>query len=517
MSHKVQFRLDHKKSLEDYIQEKYPDATEFRVLSKSLDARGAPTGKEPSFQYHIELAFADNPFEVTEEKFMQLQGPKAAPIIIGAGPAGLFCALRFAEYGIATVVIERGERATKRMRHIARHWRYGEFNSESNVCYGEGGAGLFSDGKLITRIKSPYVKYVMKKFVQFGAPAETEYVSNPHLGSNKIRKIITQLTDYLKEKGHEFHYNSCVEKLIYSGSKVVGVQLKDGRKLFSDHIILATGHSASEMYHHLYDNKVMMKKKDFAVGVRIEHSRRVIDQLQYGDFSQGESGLILGAARYRLSRHDHESERGTYSFCMCPGGYVLSSGTDGDGIVVNGMSNYSRNSPWSNSALVVTVKNNDDVGSHILSGLNFQRNIEKKAYELSLEKAYGREIPSLTVNEFLTGTMTKKELPKSSCPSGLFKQNLDQILPDFITDHLRRGLEDFDKKIKGFSSVDALLLAPETRTSAPVTIERDHKQLISNSHSGLYPCGEGAGYAGGITSAAVDGVKVAMAIIEGFL
>jgi uncharacterized FAD-dependent dehydrogenase len=514
MSEKLQFKLDFNQDVEAYIKSKCPKLNEYRILSKSLDARGAPRGKSPVFHYIVEVIKVGEAFSDAKEKFENVEKLKSKPIIIGAGPGGLFAALRFAEYGVPTIIIERGDVADKRMLHISKYWRKGILNPESNVCYGEGGAGLFSDGKLITRVKSPFIKYVMQKFVDFGAPEEVGYESNPHLGSNKIRKIITKISDYLKERDHEVIYNVRVDGLLYEGKKVIGVKLSNGTELFSEHVILATGHSAAEMYEHLNENEVELRQKDFAVGVRVEHPRVVIDQLQHGQYSESN---FLGSARYRLSFHNKDTDKGTYSFCMCPGGYVLSSGTEVDGIVVNGMSNYARNSRWSNSALVVSVKAGDDFDKNdVLSGIKFQHDIEQKAYQVSVEEADGRMLPAMTVGEFLNGKLDSKPLPKTSSPNGIFKTNLRKIFPEFINKHLAEGLIDFERQMKGFTVSDALLIAPESRTSSPVTIVRDKKTMESTSHTGLYPCGEGAGYAGGITSAAVDGVKIVESIIESF-
>lgn len=512
MSTKIQFILDYDADLDAYLKSRHPDMVDYRILSKALDARGANRGKVPRYNYHIETIKAGERFSAYREEFRDLGSFKQKPVIVGAGPGGLFCALRLSEYGIPSVLIERGERAHNRMKHIARFWRYGEFDTENNVCYGEGGAGLFSDGKLITRVKSPYVQYVMNRLVDFGAPEETAYLSNPHLGSNKIRGLITQITDELLRRGCEIHYNTRVDELLYSSdnSKIEGVLLDNGKKIYSDDVILATGHSAKEVYSHLKDRNVSMKAKSFAVGVRIEHPRELIDKIQYGDYA-----CELGAARYRLSYEDRSSHKGTYSFCMCPGGYVLSSGTDANGIVVNGMSNYARNSRWSNSALVVSVEAGVDFGlDDVLEGHYFQQSIEKKAYEASMSKASGKEVPVQTLTDFLDDKVARSPLPKTSCPSGIFSESMRNILPEFITNHLSNALKKFDTKMPGFVSKNALLLAPETRTSAPVTIERDRETLESTSHKGLYPCGEGAGYAGGITSAAVDGVKIAMSMIK---
>jgi len=517
MPKKYQFSLAFDEDLSSYLKKNFPEILEYRTLSKSLDARGAPRGKKPSFLYILDaLTFPGDAFP-EPEKLPTFSPLKKKPLIIGAGPGGLFCAVRLAEHGVPCLVFERGDEAQKRMLKIAKFWRYGELDPETNVCYGEGGAGLFSDGKLITRVKSDLVGYVMEKFVDFGAPPETAYTSNPHLGSNKIRGIISKISDWLRAQGSEIIYQAKVTSLLYEGEKVIGLKLEDGREFFSDHVILATGHSAQDFYQHLEKNKVAMKPKDFAVGVRIEHPRKLIDQLQHGHYSTHEA---LGSARYRLSYHDKWTDRGIYSFCMCPGGYVLSSGTEENGIVVNGMSNFARNSPWSNAALVVSVKAGVDFkADNLMDGLKFQHQIEQKAYELSKKYATGRELPAMTVGEFFKGQLNHEPLPKTSAPSSLVKVDLHEIFPKFITDHLKEGLRSFQKDLPGFADPQALLIAPETRTSAPVTILRDKETLTSLSHEGLYPCGEGAGYAGGITSAAVDGVRCALSLLkkEGFL
>lgn len=515
MSTRLQFTLPYDEDLEEYLKKEYPEVVDYRIKSESLDARKANLGRTPKVHYILDAVKVGESFPVEQEHFKAKKPLKRRPIIVGAGPAGLFCALRFAEYGIPTLILERGERAHKRMIHISKYWRKGQLDIDNNVCFGEGGAGLFSDGKLITRIKSPHVQYVMNKFVHFGAPPETAWVSNPHLGSNKIRQLIGKMTDELKEKGHEIRYNSKVTRLLSEGQKIKGVAFinEDGEEeeVLSDRVILATGHSAREMYEHLKEENIAMRPKDFAVGVRVEHPRELIDSIQYGEFA----GKELGAARYRLSWEDSETLKGSYSFCMCPGGYVLSSGTDRDGIVVNGMSNYARNSRWSNAALVVTVKAGVDYPTDdVLGGLHFQHAIENKAYEYSLKHASGKEVPCQPLVSFLKHELAS-ELPKTSCPSGLVSADLREIVPSFVSDHLEKALKVFDRRMKGFASDQrGLLLAPETRTSAPVTICRDREFLYSESHRGLYPCGEGAGYAGGITSAAVDGIKVCEQILK---
>lgn len=498
--------------IKEYVQQNYPLAKEFRIVSKSLDARKAPLGRKPLYQYQVVLIEDTVDHQITSEQFEDLASKsKTMPIIVGTGPAGLFCAIRLAEYGIPSIILERGDRVPKRMQKISKYWRYGELDSESNVCFGEGGAGLYSDGKLITRVKSEYIPYVMKKFVEFGAPPETEYLANPHLGSNKIRTLIGVMTKELENKKCDLKFNSKVVDFIFDDQKrTKGVILENGERIYSDTVIVATGHSAREIYHIFESHQVAMKPKDFAIGVRIEHHRKFIDQIQHGQFADDP---LLGAARYRLSFHNEETNRGTYSFCMCPGGYVLASSTDKEGIVTNGMSNNNCNSAWSNAALVVTVHTEQDCKvkeEGVLAGLNFIESIEKKAYSISKELASGREIPAQNVVDFLENKVSSSFL-KTSTPSQLVAVDLRNILPPFVIEHLKDALYKFDDLIDGFSQ-GGILLAPETRTSSPVTIIRDANTLESISHQGLYPAGEGAGYAGGITSAAVDGVKIAESI-----
>lgn len=517
MAKEVRFKLPFDQDVDEHIGKEYLNKSQgnsYQIMSRSLDARGANRGKKPCFHYRVLLDY-DESIEV--EKFPQIKPFEKPPIIVGAGPAGLFAALRFQEFGIPTIILERGDNTHERMKKIGRYWRYGEFDADNNVCYGEGGAGLFSDGKLITRVKSPYVKYVMKKLVELGAPKEILYDSNPHVGSNKIRQLIKNISEYLKQNGHQIILNQRVTELIFNEdkTKVTGVKTIEGKEYHSDEVLLAVGHSARSMYQHLHENKVELKAKDFSIGVRIEHPRSQIDKFQFGDYA---SDPRLGAARYRLSWHDQSNDRGCYSFCMCPGGYVLSSGTREDHLVVNGMSNYGCNSRWSNSAIVVSIKNGIDFNQdqkNLLEGIDFQAKVESDAFQLSQERASGKEVPYQRMIDFLDGSSKADEVkPKNSVPSGIFHYPLFDLLPEQVNNQLHKAFKEFDKNMPGYISKDALLFAPETRTSSPVTIVRDPKSLESVSHSGLYPLGEGAGYAGGITSAAVDGIKAVMAILE---
>lgn len=514
---KVQLCLDFEESIESALKKEVGSFINYRVRSKSLDARGINRGKRPRFNYDIEVIRVGEEFEPLRESLPKVGPLKQKPLIVGSGPAGLFCALRLLDCGVPSIILERGNPASVRMKDIAKFWRYGELNPESNVCYGEGGAGLFSDGKLITRIKSPYISYVMNRLVDFGAPEETAYLSNPHLGSNRIRGLIIKLTEYLKKGGCEIRYNSRVDSLLYSGdgSRVEGVELANGDKLYSPHIVLATGHSSHEIYRHLEKSKVAMAPKDFAVGVRVEHPSALINQLQHGSFCDRPA---LGTARYRLSSHNKATDRGAYSFCMCPGGIVLSSGTDSDGIVTNGMSNYNQDYPWSNAAIIVSVKAGRDFSLNstdsVMDGFNFQRKIETAAFLHSKEMADGKALPAQSLIHFVENRKLKGNLPKASTPSGIFDCSFDKIFPQFVQDELRQAFTQYEKLLPGFMSPEAIVMAPETRTSSPVTIVRDRNTFVSTSTKGLYPCGEGSGHAGGITSAAVDGVNVAISILR---
>ena len=509
MLKKVQLLLDFEESLESHLKSRYPGLKDFRIISKALDARGASRGKRPAVSYSVEIIFQGDQFIYHQEVFKKVLPLQFMPIIVGTGPAGIFLALRLLEYGIPSLLLERGDEANKRMLTIGKFWRKGQLDPDSNICYGEGGAGLFSDGKLITRVKSPFIPYVMQRLVDFGAPSEVAYTSNPHLGSNKIRPLIAKLTQYLKERGCIIRYRTKMSEVLFSANKVSGVRLETGEVIYSNRVILATGHSATEIYLQL-KNQVELKAKDYAVGVRIEHPRALIDRLQHGEFFKSTD---LGAARYRLSYQDQSDEVGTYSFCMCPGGHVLSSGTEKKGLVVNGMSNFARNSPWSNAALVVAVKAGVDYNLDIESAIKYQHTIEEKCFSYSQIHASGKEIPAQRLMDFLQGTKSKT-LPHTSCPSGIISAPLYDLLPKNVVTHLQVALEQFNIQLKGFKSEEALLLAPETRTSSPITIVRDPVTLQTSQKAGLYPCGEGAGYAGGITSAACDGVKVAEAIVR---
>jgi uncharacterized protein len=507
---------DLKVGLDEDLAEKLawmvPNYSQYRILRKSVDARRST---DPHWVYSIDV-FEQNEKPIDDSYPVEKIGAPPSgekPLIIGSGPAGLFAAVRLVERGIPCVLLERGSEGNKRIQAINRFWRYGELDLDNNVCFGEGGAGLYSDGKLITRIKSPYIPYVMHRLVQFGAPEEIKYLGNPHVGSDRIRRVIPNIRKFLLDNGCEIHFDTPMTRLLTEessgGSQVIGVETRGGKKFFSHHVILATGHSAEDVFDHLAEIGVFMEGKSFALGLRIEHPQALINRIQFRKHSENPA---LGAANYRLANHDDDSGIGVYSFCMCPGGYVLSSGTSADGVVANGMSNYHRNSPFANAAVVVSVDHDSRFASDVFGGLTFRRSLEKAAFSAVGRAGGSREIPVQSMTDFLKGRAGGAL--KSSSPSGVAPVRLDQILPADIVDRLRGSLEEFDKKMRGFITSEAQFHGVESRTSCPVRVTRDSESLQSVSHRGLYPTGEGAGYAGGITSAACDGIRVAEAIVE---
>lgn len=490
--------------LEEKLQLLSPGYGSFRIVRKSVDARQRPHWVLSVDIYAPDESPQDDTFEVAPVRVP----PSTAPVIIvGAGPAGLFAALRLVERGIPCRLLEQGSEAVARMKAIARYWRYGELDTRNNVCFGEGGAGLYSDGKLITRIKSPFIPYVLQRLVRFGAPDEIRYLANPHVGSDKIRKVIPPMREYLRAHGCRIDFDTKVAGLLYEGMNVTGVALEDGTRVEGSAVILATGHSASDILYHLHERGVAMEGKSFAVGLRIEHPQPEIDRMQW---KEAAGHPALGAANYRLADHDERSGVGVYSFCMCPGGYVVASSTEAGGVVANGMSNYARNSPFANAAIVISVDHATHFGNDLFGGMKFRAALETRAREMVLAAGGTKQFPAQKVVDFLAGR-SGETLPSSS-PSGVVPARLDTLLPQTMSQRLARSLQNFQRKMPGFVSPLAQFHGIESRTSCPVRVVRDNETLQSTSHPGLYPTGEGAGYAGGITSAAVDGVRVAEAI-----
>lgn len=496
--------------LDDELEEKLgwlaPQFSQYRILRQSVDARKK---RDIKMVYTVEVA---GPNETLSDQRILLNPASPLPdkpIIVGAGPAGLFAALRFVERGVPCLLIERGSPAEARIKGINRFWRYGELDPQNNVCFGEGGAGLYSDGKLITRIKSPHIPYVLQRLTDFGAPAEIQYLANPHVGSDKIRRLIPRIREYLVQKGCQIYFDTQVKSLITTDSKIKGVMTNQG-PFYSESVILATGHSATDTLEILHQQGVFMEGKSFAMGLRIEHPQELINQCQYGENAQHPK---LKAANYRLTEHDHKTGVGVYSFCMCPGGFVLSSGTEIDGLVCNGMSNFNRGSKFANAAIVVSLDHQKLFGADLWGGMKLRRQLEQQAYLEIKQQGGTKELPVQKVSDFLNGQMTR-DLPAVSSPSGVRLMRLDKLLPSYMAESIKKGLIEFDKLLPGFASNKGHLYGVESRTSCPLRITRDEKTLQSLSHQGLYPCGEGAGYAGGITSAACDGIRVADQIMH---
>ncbi|MBX3041097.1 MAG: hypothetical protein KF789_10365 [Bdellovibrionaceae bacterium] len=500
-------KVDIDEDLTERLAWMVPGNNGYRLLRQSVDARQRT---RPHFVMTVEVAEAGETLQTEKIVLEKVSSPpQERPIVVGSGPAGLFAALRFVERGIPCLLLERGSESAERIKGINQYWRYGKLDPDNNVCFGEGGAGLYSDGKLITRIKSPHIPYVLDRLVQFGAPEEIKWLSNPHVGSDRIRRVIPFMREYLKANGCEIRFNSQVTELVVEGKSVTGVKIKTGEVFKSPAVILATGHSAEDILFHLRDLGVDLEGKSFAMGLRIEHPQSQINRIQYREYGEHPK---LGSANYRLADHDHKTGLGVYSFCMCPGGYVLSSGTESDGIVCNGMSNYKRNSPFANAAIVVSVDHEKNFGSDLFGGMKMRRELEQKSYVSILDAGGTRELPAQSLPDFIAGRTGA--LRTGSSPSGALSVRLDQILPSFIRQRLLEGLERFDRNMKGFISPEAQFYGVESRTSCPIRVTRDEETLESTSHPGLYPAGEGAGYAGGITSAACDGVRIADRIAQ---
>lgn len=498
---------------------KESDITEILFRKKSIDAR------KGQIKFHLKYSVGIGE-KVSEAEAFRPKWKKASEdksvIIVGSGPAGLFAALKLLEYGIKPVIIERGSVTQERKQDIADISTKNIINENSNYCFGEGGAGTFSDGKLYTRSnKRGDISSILKIFHYHGAGDAILTDAHPHIGSDKLPKIINGIRKTITDFGGEFHFNTkCINLLTDDSKTVKGIEalnLKDNsiKKLYADKVMIATGHSAKDIYEMIYrqgGNKAL-EAKTFAIGVRVEHSRNTIDKIQYHG---KERGKILPAAEYRLTTQ--VDERGVYSFCMCPGGLVVPSASGENEIVVNGMSPSSRNSAWSNAAIVVETRFEDipeefsDGENDVLAGLKFRTFIENSAYkQTNCQKA-----PAQLLKDFMNGKKSKN-LPDSSYTPGLVSSNLSEWLPKQITYRLKEAFTFFNRNMHGFISDEALLIAPETRTSTPVRILRDKESGENPVLKNLYPAGEGSGYSGGIVSSAMDGENIAMCIVNNLL
>lgn len=490
----------------------------FKILKESIDARKK---NDIRFNYSVEVEcdneskivskLKDKDVRIEEDKYIDkfcfgTKKMQYRPIIIGMGPAGMFAGLLMAKNGYKPIIIERGQSVEERTKTVDTFWKNGILNVNSNVQFGEGGAGTFSDGKLTTRVKDKRCDYVLEELVKSGAPEEIMYMGKPHVGTDILKTVVKNIRQEIIKLGGEILFNSRLEELIIRNKKLEGIIVNDNQ-IPCENLILAIGHSSRDTYEMLCKNNILMSPKAFAVGVRIEHSQRMLDENQYGSFAGHPK---LRASDYRLTYTSERLNRGIYTFCMCPGGEVVAAASEEGRLVTNGMSYYKRDKDNSNSAMLVTVNPEDFQGNNPLKGMEFQRHYEALAYKLG----GGNYIaPIQLVGDFLEDRVSTKlgNIQPTYEPGYAFR-DLRECLPGYVAEGLKEGIINFDKKIKGFASNDAIMTGIETRTSAPVRIERN-ELLQSCSVEGLYPAGEGAGYAGGIISAAVDGIKVAESIM----
>lgn len=495
------------------------DIFELKIVKESIDARKKDNIK---FNYCIDVKCNAEKKILAKSKCKNAKyeedvfdeginhGEKkltSRPVVIGFGPAGIFAGLTLAKEGYRPIIFERGEDVDNRSRTVENFWNGTEdLNLESNVQFGEGGAGAFSDGKLTTRIKDPRCTFVLEELVKAGAPEEILYEGKPHVGTDILNDVVKNIREKIKSLGGEVHFNSRFEGVNIKDGKVKSI-IVNGTEVPCESLIVSIGHSSRDTYEMLHKAGIFMESKAFAIGVRIEHPQELINISQYGKFADHPR---LKAADYRLTYQTNKG-RGVYSFCMCPGGVVVAAASEKNRLVSNGMSYHARDLDNANSALVVTVGPDDFEGSSPLKGMDFQRHYESLAYELG---GGNYKAPVQLVGDFLKDqNSTKIGTVKPSYTAGYELRDLRKCLPNYVVDSIKEGIGNFDSKIKGYGMNDSVLTGIETRTSAPVRISRN-ENLESISAKGLYPAGEGAGFAGGIISAAVDGIKVAEKIIN---
>jgi hypothetical protein len=430
------------------------------------------------------------------------------PIVIGTGPCGLFAGLILAQMGFNPIILERGKAVRERTKDTWGLWRNNKLNPESNVQFGEGGAGTFSDGKLYSQVKDPkhYGRKVMQEFIKAGAPEEIIYVARPHIGTFRLVGVVEEMRNTITALGGEIRFQHKVEELLLHEGKIQGVRLANGEEIKSSHVVLAVGHSARDTFEVLHKQGIHMEAKPFSIGFRIEHPQTMIDRCRLGENA---GNPLLGAADYKLVHHAANG-RSVYSFCMCPGGTVVAATSEPNRVVTNGMSQYSRNERNANAGIVVGITPEVDYPGDALAGITFQRHWESRAFELG---GGNYEAPGQLVGDFLAGrASTKLGSVIPSYTPGVHLCDLATALPEYAITAIKEALPAFDKQIRGFAMHDAVLTGVESRTSAPIRITRDDDSLQSLNTPGLYPAGEGAGYAGGILSAAIDGIKVAEAV-----
>lgn len=517
-----------KKYIEKKLKIKADDIRNIEILKKSVDARKK---EQLSFVYQLDIEcdnekkivsrYKKNDVSLKEKKTIIRKindnippENKGQTVIAGFGPAGIFAAYELAKSGYKPIVIERGLDIENRKKTVEKFWNTGELDTECNVSFGEGGAGTFSDGKLNTMVKDRfgYNRKVLETFVRFGAPKEILYLQKPHIGTDKLADVVKNMRLEIERLGGEVRFGVRLDSINTEKEnetqKIVSVNVTDRessqkQEIKCEKLILAIGHSARDTFISLHESDVEMQQKSFAIGVRVEHLQEMIGRNQYGDMYK-----ILPTADYKLT-HQTKDGRGVYSFCMCPGGYVVNASSQKGMLAVNGMSNYLRDSKNANSAMVVTVGPEDYESDDVLAGMRFQQKWEKKAYE-----AAGGKIPVQLFGDFKKDRVSSEfgeVIPETKGEYDF--ANVRKIIPESVASSIEEGITAFEKKIKGYSRDDTLLLGIESRTSSPVKILRD--ESMQSNIRGIYPCGEGAGYAGGITSAAMDGIKIAMQIKGG--
>ena len=513
----VKVKVEEVSSLKDKLVSKLrvpeSDILDYRIIKESLDCRYKP---ELYYVYEIDVKVKN------EEKLLRINNkdiflspneeyefnPTGAikmqhrPVIVGSGPAGLFAAYMLAYYGYKPIVIERGECVEKRTITVDKFWQDGVINPESNVQFGEGGAGTFSDGKLKTSINDHEnrIKKVLELFVEFGAPEEIKYKAMPHIGTDILKKVIVNMRQKIIELGGSFEFETKLTDISVNNSHLTNIEINSETKIECDVLVLAIGHSARDTFYML-NNYLIMEAKPFAIGVRVQHNQSMIDEMQYG-----KNSVVKEPATYKLT-YTTNFKRGVYTFCMCPGGYVINSSSEKGMLAINGMSFAKRDSENANSAVIVTVTP-DDFGFSPLAGIEYQRKLEQKAFAIA-----GGKIPVQLFRDYKDNKISLKFGKVNPIFKGEYQfANLNNIFPNYINESIKEAMGNFDKKIKGFALDDVILAGIESRTSSPVRIIRNDDYIANID--GIYPCGEGAGYAGGITSAAIDGIKVAEKIMQ---
>ena len=492
------------------VKEMIPSAKSIKISKKSVDARKK---SDVHYVYSVDIEAPDenrilkrhkNAAPINEVPYVfPVKGGEndTSVVVAGSGPAGLMCALVLSQNGFKVTLLERGKEVDERICDVENFRKNGVLNPDSNVQFGEGGAGTFSDGKLTTGIKDLRIKKVLEEFHAHGAAEEILYDAKPHVGTDKLCKMVKSIRKEIIKNGSLVRFNSKLTDIKIADGKLSAVIVNGNEEIEASHLVIAIGHSARDTFEMLYEKGLDMEQKSFSIGGRIEHSQEMINKSMYGEFYDK-----FPNASYKLWTH-LKNGRGVYTFCMCPGGEVIASASEEGTVVTNGMSNYARDGKNANSAVLVNIDPSDFGSDHVLGGMYLQREIEKKAFLIG--KNY--KAPAMRVGDFVGTKKSEYHIEPTYKPDVIYC-NINEVLPEFVCESMREGILEFDKKIKGFADANAVITVPETRSSSPVRILRD--ETMQSNIKGIYPCGEGAGYAGGITSAAVDGIRVAEAVAK---